>query len=80
MFKNIRYFSLITALWLTSACSEQITDKLVATQNLKKLQIEESNLDRIDSLLGSALINNWTAGATALVAKNGQVIYDKGFG
>ncbi|WP_304064041.1 serine hydrolase domain-containing protein [Pedobacter glucosidilyticus] len=80
MFKTIKYFSFIAVLWLTSACSEQITDKLVASQNLKKLQIEESNLDRIDSLLGSALINNWTAGVTALVAKNGQVFYDKGFG
>ncbi len=62
------------------ACSPQVNKGLVAATNIKKLGIEESNLARIDSLLGSALINNWAAGATALVAVDGKVIYDKGFG
>ncbi|MBU0694926.1 MAG: beta-lactamase family protein [Bacteroidetes bacterium] len=63
-----------------SACSPKVNKGLVAATNIKKLGIEEANLDRIDSLLGSALINKWAAGATALVAVNGKVIYDKGFG
>lgn len=65
---------------LLSSCSEKINDGLVAASNLKRLGIEEDNLHRIDSLLGTALISNWTAGATALVAKDGKVVYDKGFG
>nr|MBC7613567.1 beta-lactamase family protein [Pseudopedobacter sp.] len=63
-----------------SACSPKVNKGLVAVTNIKKLGIEEANLDRIDSLLGSSLINKWAAGATALVAVNGKVIYDKGFG
>ncbi|RZK85062.1 MAG: class A beta-lactamase-related serine hydrolase, partial [Pedobacter sp.] len=63
-----------------SSCSPKVTDGLSAASNLKKLNIDEKNLDRIDSLLGTALINNWAAGVTALVAKEGKVIYDKGLG
>jgi CubicO group peptidase (beta-lactamase class C family) len=66
--------------FLISSCSQKINDGLTAATNLKKVGISENNLERIDSLLGTALINNWTAGATALVAKDGKVIYDKGFG
>ncbi len=63
-----------------SACSQKATNGLVAATNLKKLGIEEKNLERVDSLLASGLINNWMAGATALIAVDGKVIYDKGFG
>ncbi len=65
---------------LLSACAQKVNDGLTAATNLKKLNIDEKNLDRIDSLLGTALISNWTAGVTALVAKDGKVIYDKGLG
>jgi CubicO group peptidase (beta-lactamase class C family) len=65
---------------LLSACAQKVNDGLTAASNLKKLNIDEKNLDRIDSLLGTALISNWTAGVTALVAKDGKVIYDKGLG
>lgn len=70
---------LISGLIFT-ACSPKPNNVLTAASNLKKLNIDGKNLDRIDSLLGSALINNWAAGVTALVAKDGQVIYDKGLG
>lgn len=73
-------FYLLTASLLLGSCSEKINDGLVAASNLKKLEIDEDNLHRIDSLLGTALISNWTAGATALIATDGKVIYDKGFG
>lgn len=63
-----------------TACSEKTSNGLVAATNIKKLGIEEKNLDRIDSLLASGLINNWMAGATALIAVNGKIIYEKGFG
>lgn len=65
---------------LLSACAQKVNDGLTAASNLKKLNIDEKNLDRIDSLLGTALISNWTAGVTALVAKDGKVIYGKGLG
>ncbi|RKD17112.1 serine hydrolase [Pelobium manganitolerans] len=65
---------------MLAGCSQKTSNGLTAASNLKKLGIEEKNLDRIDSLLATALINNWMAGATALVAVNGKVIYDKGFG
>jgi CubicO group peptidase (beta-lactamase class C family) len=65
---------------LLSACAQKVNDGLTAASNLKKLNIDEKNLDRIDSLLGTALISNWTAGATALIAIDGKVIYDKGLG
>ena len=71
---------LLVSVILLSACSEKTNNGLVAATNLKKINIEVKNLDRIDSLLASGLVNNWMAGATALVAVNGKVIYDKGFG
>lgn len=76
---KILFFLLITSL-VISACSEKANQGLVAATNLKKLGIKEVNLDRIDSLLASGLINNWMAGTTALVAVNGKVIYAKSFG
>jgi CubicO group peptidase (beta-lactamase class C family) len=62
-----------------SACSEK-TSGLVAANNIKKLGVEEKKLDRLDSLLATGLINNWMAGATALVAVDGKIVYEKGFG
>jgi len=81
MKKNNKFLSFIflTAL-VISACSEKANQGLVAATNLKKIGIEEVNLDRIDSLLASGLINNWMAGTTALVAIDGKVIYAKSFG
>ena len=81
MKKNNKFltFLLLTAL-VISACSEKANEGLVAATNLKKIGIEEVNLDRIDSLLASGLINNWMAGTTALVAVDGKVIYAKSFG
>ncbi|HEX7367656.1 MAG TPA: serine hydrolase domain-containing protein [Pelobium sp.] len=67
-------------LFILSGCSQKAINGLVAASNLKRLNIEEKNLDRIDSLIATSLVNNWMAGAAALVAVNGQVIYDKGFG
>src|SRR6476646_7983125 len=79
--KENQFFAVVLLLVLGwSACSPKVNKGLVAASNIKKLGIEEANLDRMDSLLGSALINNWAAGATALVAVDGKVIYDKGFG
>jgi CubicO group peptidase (beta-lactamase class C family) len=63
-----------------SACSQKASNGLVVASNLKKLGLEEKNLDRVDSLIATGLINNWMAGATALIAVDGKVIYDKGFG
>lgn len=78
---NLKFLSPILALiFIISACAEKTNTALTAAGNLKKLGVEEKNLDRIDSLLGASLVNNWLAGATALVAVNGKVIYDKGFG
>jgi CubicO group peptidase (beta-lactamase class C family) len=77
----IKYgYILISGALLISACSSKVNNSLVAATNLKKLSIEESNLARIDSLIATGLVNNYYAGATALVAVNGKVIYDKGFG
>lgn len=63
-----------------SACSEKTSNGLVAAYNVKKLGVEEKNLNRIDSLLATGLINNWMAGATALLAVDGKIIYEKGLG
>jgi CubicO group peptidase (beta-lactamase class C family) len=63
-----------------TACSEKANNGLVAAGNLKKLGVEEINLERIDSLIATGLINSWMAGATALIAIDGKIIYDKGFG
>ncbi len=84
MYMKLRFVKnvalLFSGLFLFISCSEKSSTGLVAASNLKRLSIEEKNLDRIDSLLATALINNWMSGATALVAVNGKVIYDKGFG
>jgi len=76
--KNLSF--LIISGILLSSCAQKVNNGLSAATNLKKLNIDEENLDRIDSLLGTALISNWTAGVTALIAKDGKVIYDKGLG
>ena len=72
----------ITFIGLTvvTACSEKVNNGLVAATNLKKIGVDEKNLDRVDSLIATGLVNNWMAGATALIAVDGKVIYDKGFG
>lgn len=81
MNSRLKYFAfLLATLFVLSGCSQKASNGLVAASNLKRLSIEEKNLDRIDSLLATGLVNNWMAGATALVAVNGKVIYDKGFG
>jgi CubicO group peptidase (beta-lactamase class C family) len=74
------FYILLTSAFFLSACSPKTNNSLVAATNLKKLSIEENNLARIDSLIATGLVNNWYAGATALVAVDGKVIYDKGFG
>lgn len=79
LIKNISLF-LFTGILLNACSPKTSTNKLVAASNLKKLGIDEKNLHSIDSLLGSALINNWTAGVTAVVAKNNEIIYYKGLG
>jgi len=71
---------LFTSAFLFSACSPKVSNSLVAATNIKKLSIEEGNLARVDSLIATGLVNNWYAGATALIAVDGQVVYDKGFG
>ncbi|WP_017259983.1 serine hydrolase domain-containing protein [Pedobacter arcticus] len=81
MNSKLKYFAFVFAtLFVLSGCSQKASNGLVAASNLKKLGVEEANLDRIDSLIATGLVNNWMAGATALVAVNGKVIYDKGFG
>lgn len=81
MKSKLKYFAFVFAIiFALSGCSQKASNGLVAASNLKKLGIEEANLDRIDSLLATGLVNNWMAGATALVAVNGKVVYDKGFG
>lgn len=81
MSSKLKYFAFLSAtLFILSGCSQQASNGLVAASNLKRINIEEKNLERIDSLIATGLINNWMAGATALVAVDGKVIYDKGFG
>ncbi|MDA9555413.1 beta-lactamase family protein [Pelobium sp.] len=63
-----------------TGCSEKVNNSLVAATNLKRIGIDEKKLDRVDSLIATGLIKNWMAGATALIAVDGNVIYDKGFG
>ncbi len=72
--------ALVVILFILSACSEKVTTGLTVPASIKKLGVKEKSLDKIDSLLASGLINNWAAGATALVAKDGKVIYNRAFG
>lgn len=69
----------VTILILNS-CSPQINTSLTAETNLKKLGIKEKNLDRLDSLFATALVNQWTAQTAVLAAKNGKIFYNKNFG
>lgn len=62
------------------SCSPAVNTGLIPATNLKRLGIKEKNIDRLDSLLGSALINQWAAEAAALVAKNGEIVFNKNFG
>lgn len=79
--KGIQISALALAIILGfDACSPKITNGLEPASNLKRLNIDQQNLDRIDSLLATGLIHNWMAGVTALVAVDGKVVYDKGFG
>ncbi len=62
------------------SCSPQINTGLTVATNFKNLGITDKKLDRLDSLFATALVNQWTAGATILLAKNGKIFYNKGFG
>jgi CubicO group peptidase (beta-lactamase class C family) len=62
------------------ACSQKTNTGLIPATNLKRLGIKEKSIDRLDSLFGSALINQWAAGTSVLVAKDGRVIYNKSIG
>lgn len=76
---TILSFSLALLILLNS-CSPQINTGLTVETNYKNLGIKEKNLDRLDSLFATALVNQWAAGASILVAKNGKIFYNKGFG
>lgn len=78
--KNINNALLLIIFAVLNACSPQLSTGLSPVTNLKNLGIKEKNLDRLDSLFATALVNQWTADATILVAKNGKIFYNKGFG
>lgn len=52
----------------------------VLTANTKAGHVSPDRLNRIDQLLKEYVNNQWIAGATALVAKNGKIIYYKSIG
>jgi CubicO group peptidase (beta-lactamase class C family) len=80
MKKNICLALLLLLVAFMYACSPKASTGLIPATNLKHLGLKEKNIDRLDSLLGAALINQYTAQATALVAKNGEIIFNKNFG
>lgn len=78
--KNIINALIIVMAIVLNSCSPQINTGLTVATNFKNLGIKEKNLDRLDSLFATALVNQWTAEAAVLVAKNGKIFYNKSFG
>ncbi|MEI6947487.1 serine hydrolase domain-containing protein [Paraflavisolibacter sp. H34] len=79
MIKNT--FIALSSLLLAVACGAQTpqegTLQLAAPSSL---YLPAKRLERIDSLFQVYINNQWMAGATALVAKDGKILYYKGAG
>jgi CubicO group peptidase (beta-lactamase class C family) len=70
----------IASILLFQACSQKNTHTLTQVDHPKQIGIKEKNLERVDSLLGTALVNQWAAGVSVLLAKDGKIFYQKAFG
>lgn len=67
---KVRYFGPLIVFWLSALCSEVTSKAAVAMTDLDA---------RIDPLFATILQNNWP-GAAVLVARDGTIVFDKGYG
>lgn len=65
---------------LLALCIAQLYAQKLTVAPLTGLQVDESRLARIDRLIQQFIDSGWINGATALVAKDGKIIYHKGLG
>ena len=65
----------LMAVYLANAQSSQV---LISAPNPKNVSLQR--LNHIDDLLKQYVNNAWIGGATALIAKDGKIIYHKSFG
>lgn len=78
--KNAYYLAFITIILLINGCAQKTFTGLTTETNFKQLGINEKSLDRLDSLFGATLVNQYAAGLSVIVAKNGKMFYNKQFG
>jgi len=60
-----------------TACKENLVLKPATPESVN---MSSERLARIDNMIQQAVDSNWIAGATAFIARDGKIVYDKAFG
>jgi len=75
--KRSFFYPLVLILLSLSACNDVPLLKPASPESVCMLS---ERLERIDRMIQQAVDSNWIAGATAFIARDGKIIYDKAFG
>ncbi|WP_445732306.1 serine hydrolase domain-containing protein [Mariniflexile sp.] len=77
-----KLFRILLSLLLFTACFEQSTaqQQVLPKVSASTVGISKERLNRIDSMLASAVSDNKIPGAVALIARHGKIVYYKAFG
>ena len=78
--KKFFAIQLIMAVLLAWSCSEKKEIQVLKPGTPASVQVSAERLNRIDSMLIQSIENKWIAGATALIARDGKIIYNRAFG
>jgi len=71
---------MILVISLAWSCSEKKDNQVLKPGTPESAQVSAERLNRIDSMLIQSIENKWIAGATALIARDGKIIYNRAFG
>jgi len=71
---------MILVMSLAWSCSEKKDNQVLKPGTPESAQVSAERLNRIDSMLIQSIENKWIAGATALIARDGKIIYNRAFG
>lgn len=78
--KKVFLLQMILVISLAWSCSEKKDNQVLKPGTPESAQVSAERLNRIDSMLIQSIENKWIAGATALIARDGKIIYNRAFG
>lgn len=73
-------FILIASISYSTLIAQSTKNSVLTVDIPQNHHFSPERLQRIDAVIKQYIDSNWIAGAIALVAKDGTVIYDKSFG